>query len=140
MLIDGVRMRRRSTQPCGDAALGGAVDQAVAGEPGEARQRHVGGDGQEEDEALDPALARDVADAGVDRLGRGGEAGGAAGDGEGAAVVREEARERAGQLLAAGADDAGDAEDLAGVQREVDVAVGAGEARGPCASTSTSGR
>ena len=33
------------------------------------------------------------------------------------AVVRREAGERAGRLLAAGADDAGDAEDLAGVRR-----------------------
>ena len=45
------------------------------------------------------------------------------------AVVRREAGERAGQLLAAGADDAGNAQDLAGMQLEVDVAVGAREAK-----------
>ena len=44
-----------------------------------------------------------------------------------AAVVRREAGERARQLLAAGADHAGDAENLAGVELEIDVPVGAGE-------------
>ena len=99
-------------------ALLAGVDEAVAGEAAEVGERDVGGDRQEQHQALDPALARDVADAGVDRLGRGGEAHLAAADDERAAVVRREAGEGAGQLLAARADDAGDAEDLARVQPE----------------------
>ena len=45
--------------------------------------------------------------------------------------LRQEAADRAHHLLAARADDAGNADDLAGADRQVDVAVGAGERRGP---------
>ena len=44
-----------------------------------------------------------------------------------AAVVRREAGQRAGQLLAARADHAGDAEDLAGMELEAHVAIGVAE-------------
>ena len=90
-------------------------------EAGEIGQRDVGGDRQEEHQALDAPLARDVADAEVDRLGGRRQPHLAAADDEAAAVMRRKAGERARQLLAPGADDAGNAQNLAGVQLEADV-------------------
>ena len=81
-------------------------------------ERDVGGHREEEHEPLGAALARDVADAAIDRVGRRGEAHLAAAHDEPSARMRREAGERARQLLAAGADHAGDAEDLALMQLE----------------------
>ena len=94
------------------------VDQAVTAEAAEVGQGDVGGDRQEQHQAFDAPFARDVADAEVDRLGRRRQPHLAAADAQAAAVVRGEAGKRARQLLAARADDAGDAEDLAGMQLE----------------------
>ena len=105
----------------------------------EARQRDVGGDRQEQHEALGAPLARDVADAaGRPHRPASPSATSLPADREPAGIVRGEAGEGPAQLLAARADHAGDAQDLAGVQLEADVAVGAAPSASPSASSTTS--
>jgi hypothetical protein len=126
---EGLDPGRADAQPVdpspGDAPLRPDVDEASALELGQTRERDVRGDAQEQDQAFGPALARDVADAAIRGHGGRSEARLSAVHDEPTGVVRREAGERAGQLLAAGADHAGDAQDLAGVELEAHVAVGA---------------
>ncbi len=94
-------------------------------------QSDVRRDRQEQHQPLDAPLAREVADAAGHRRGGRREAHRLAADLERPALVRRKAGERARQLLAARTDDAGDAEDLAGMQREAHVLIGPGEAQVP---------
>src|SRR5271170_4568709 len=103
------------------------VDQAPTRHAGEGRQGDVRRNGQEQHETFDAPFARDVADAEIDRFGRRRQPRLAVGDREPAAVMRSKARERARQLLAARADDAGDPEDFPGAKLETDVSVGLAE-------------
>ena len=69
VLMLGVRTCSRSTQLVRQPPLLARVDQAVPGQAAEIGERDVGGDRQEQHQPFDAPLARDVADADVDRLG-----------------------------------------------------------------------
>ena len=66
----GVWMRRRSTQSCASRRSSLRGDEAVLDQAAEIGKRDVGGDRQEQHQPFDPPLARDIADAEIDGLGR----------------------------------------------------------------------
>ena len=126
-MMFGVRTFSRSTQSSARRSLLARVDQARTRQAGEIGQGDVGRNRQKQHETFDAPFARDVADAEIDRLGGRRQPRLAAGDLETAGRMRSEAGERARQLLAARADDAGDPQNLPGAELEADVSVGLAE-------------
>ena len=113
---------------CASAA---EVDEDAAGDAAQRRHRDVLADGHRPDQALQAAVLGHVGDAEVAGLARRGDGDRAAVELDRAGGRRGDAEDRQRELGAAGADEAGEAEDLAAAELEGDVAHPVAEGRGP---------
>ena len=97
----------------GDFRFFAAIDQAAGGNLAKIGERDVRGDGHIEHHAVTPAVFGDIADSLPDRRGGRFDSGRIAVDDNFAALGGRESEDGFGELCAAGADEAGNAEDLA---------------------------
>ena len=115
----------------GDAALGRRPDEQAREEARQDRQRHVLGDREVEDQALLVAVLGEVGDPGVHRRRRAREVDRLPAEPDLAGVALVDPEQDPGDLGPAGADEPGEADDLAGPDREADVAERARPGSGP---------